>query len=80
MGIRHTMCVNYAFCIVILSSYFAFCFMYEYNISHCLWDQYTDSIVPPCICACLVLCVNLSSRISVNYLSYFVSTLCSQTW
>ena len=50
----------------------------NYNIYYPLWDQYTDSIVPPCICACLVLCVDLSGLISVNYLPHFVSTLCSQ--
>ena len=32
---------------------------------------------PPCICACLVLCLDLTSLISVNYLSHFVSALCS---
>ena len=72
---------NYAFCIVFEWYFvliFCLCFMYKLNIFHPLWDQYADSIVkPPCICACLVLCLNLTSLILVNYLSYFVSTLCS---
>ena len=49
-----------------------------YNIYYPLWDQYTDSIVPPCICACFVLCVDLSGLISVNNLPHLVSTVCSQ--
>ena len=39
-----------------------------------LWDQYTDSIVPPPMCLFGAVCGFVKS---VNYLSYFVSTLCS---
>ena len=40
------------FCLCLNCLYFVYKF-------HPLWDQYTDSIVPPCICACLVLCLIL---------------------
>ena len=53
-----TTCVNYAFCIVFEWYFvlvFCLCFVHKFH-----------SKVAPCICAWLVLCLNLSSRISVN--------------
>ena len=39
-----------------------------------LWDQYTDSIVPPPMCLFGAMSDNLSSQSSVNILSSLIST------
>ena len=61
------MCVNYAFCIIILSmSYFVFCSVHKFITffsSSPMGSVYWFHSAP-CICACLALCLNLSSQIS----------------
>ena len=68
----------YCFWMVFCPHILSFVSCINYNIFYHLWDQYTDSIVPLAYmpvwcCACYIVRFDLS----VNYLSYFVSTWCS---
>ena len=68
--LEHMRCVFIAiiivFCPYILAmSYFVFILCISYNIIFFpLWDQYTDSIVPPPMCLFGAVSVHLSSQIS----------------
>ena len=76
---RPMTCVNYAFCIVILSSYLSFVSCMNFTKFSPLWDQYTDSIVNPLAylpvwcCACCFVRFDLL----VNNLPHLVSVSCS---
>ena len=78
MGLSDIWVCNYAFCIIIFPRILSFVSCIDFIT---FWNQYTDSIVNPLYMRLFgAVSDNLSSQISLNYLSHFVSTLHSQMW
>ena len=73
----HTRCVIMHFVSLFCPHILSFVLCTNFNT---FWNQYTDSIVPLPMCLFGVVSGFVRFDLSVNNLSHFVSTLCSQMW